>query len=193
MSQNREPIGFSWAFRDLLIALMVTFMAMAVLALAAKQTAKAGIKPQGDLILSLYWQKDANADVDLWMTAPGEPQPIGYLARDGRHCDLLRDDLGHGHDPSSRDMEMTVCRNAGAGEYVANAVLYASYDSRFPVHVRLVVTNKAGDTLLIRDGALTYIGQELTLARFQLDGHGEIVTGSVNNLSTPLYETGRAP
>lgn len=186
-----EISGYTFAVVDLLTALLIVFIAFSVLALAARQTAKAGVKPQGTIILSLYWGKNANADVDLWTAAPGEPQPIGYLARDGRHCDLLRDDLGHGHDAASRNMEMTVCRDAGAGEYVANAVLYSSYDGRFPVPVHLVVTNKDGDTLLIRDGALTYIGQEITLARFQLDARGGIVPGSVNDLPAALYEAGR--
>ncbi len=186
MNPNPEPIGFNYAYRDLLLALVVCFMAMSVLALIVTKEKHGAVSP-GGLIVTLYWDKTANADCDLWGLAPGEPTPVGFLHQDGLHLNLLRDDLGHARDPLSRNMEMMVSRGTPAGEYVFNAMLYASYDQKFPVGVLLTVQDRTGRIIVRAKGELTYVGQEITLARFRLDAHGTLVPGSVNHLFRSLF------
>lgn len=182
--------GYVLAVTDLLTALVVVFAALAVLAINSAQSKhEASIK--GSLIITQYWQKDANADVDTWMLGPGESQPVGYSHKHGYHCDLIRDDLGHARDPESRNMENIICRGAPAGEYIINSVLFALYSPPMPIHVWITVQDGSGDILLHEDGELTYEHQEITLARFRLDNAGNIVPGSVNKLPMALYEASR--
>ena len=190
MSENPEPLGFSYSYRDLLLALVVCFMAMAVLALAAKQLDhKPHPTAAGDLTVTMHWQNNVAADVDLWVRAPGS-RPVGYSHRDGKYCDLTRDDLGHGHDPIGLNLEQTICRAAPAGEYVVNAVLYSSWDGHLPVRVTVWVMDKAGIVLLKRVVHLRFVGAENTVARFALRKNGTIAPASVNRLETCLYQRG---
>ncbi len=180
--------GFEWAYRDLLIALLVVFMAMAALALvAASKVEKSGVR-QGGLAIEMRWQESANADVDLWVRAPGD-QPVGYSHMGDAHCNLLRDDLGRHLDPESRNEEMTICRGIDAGEWVVDAMLYRSYDGQVPVKVTVTVTRLAdvATQILSRTVEITAPGEQVTVFRFGIDGHGDYVAGSENFLPMKLY------
>lgn len=185
-----EPPGFVWSYRDLLWALVITFMAMSVLALvAATQQRNALVEPQANLLFTLHWDDASNSDVDLWVRAPGET-PVGYLHEGDTTANLVRDDLGRKKDKKSRNQEMTMARGTPAGEWVVNVMLFASYDSRFPVKATaevIRVGRRGTRTLVSRTVALDHVGQQVTVARFTLDAHGSLVPGSVNDLPVPLY------
>jgi hypothetical protein len=183
--------GFEWSYRDLLTALVVVYMAMAALALVAASKAKSDTVPPGNVMFQLSWDQRREADVDLWVRAPGD-QPVGYAHPAGRHCNLLRDDLGRPIDPQSRNLELTVCRGTPDGEWVANAALYADRDRRLPIAA--VVTAFIGDgagTRRIAQGTvmLTHEGDEETAFRFTLR-QGKLVAGSVNHLPMVLWGGG---
>lgn len=175
---NREPLGFAYATRDLLIAMMIVFMAIAVFGLIAK------IKAPGEALFQLQWTKTADADVDLWVAAPGNPA-VGYSHPSDVHCNLLRDDLGRASDSESRNMELTVCRGLPDGEWIVNAMLYASHDQRFPVRatVSLII---AQQTVIERSVELEHDGDEETMFRFTTE-HGHVVPGSINQLPKMLF------
>lgn len=181
--------GFEWAYRDLLIALLVVFMAMAALALvAATKVQSAGVR-QGSLVIQLRWDRARDADVDLWVKAPDDA-PVGFSHPGDRHCNLLRDDLGRALDPESRNEELVVCRGQPAGEYVVNVMLYHSYDGALPVAMTVDVNRLDADgviTLLHRRMDLTRQGEQATVWRFELASDGRLVPGSVNHLFLPLY------
>lgn len=189
MGENPEPLGFAYSYRDLLLALVVCFMAMAVLALAARETSRHHAPTAaGDLTITMHWDDHVAADVDLWVRAPGS-RAVGFAHRDSKYCDLTRDDLGHGRDPIGLNLEQVVCRRAPAGEYVVNAVLYATYDGRLPVRATVWVTNRSGIVLLRQAVALRFAGAESTAARFVLRRDGSVGAG-VNRLETCLYQRG---
>jgi hypothetical protein len=191
--RNPESPGFSWAYRDLLTALVVVFIAMAALALVAVvQKPDPNVAVQGNLIFTLHWDPRSNSDIDLWVKSPGD-QPVGFHRMSGISCNLLRDDLGRRRDANSENEEMTVCRNAPAGAYAVNVMAYDVYDRRVPVRVSVEATfSGAGGSrrLFRRDAKLAYQGQELTVARFRLEKGGALEPGSLNDIPIRLY---RAP
>ena len=190
-SANTESRGFNWAYRDLLTALLVVFIAMATLALVALvQKPNPNVAIQGNLIFSMHWDSRSNSDIDLWVSSPGD-QPVGYRRLSGLNCNLLRDDLGRQHDPSSDNEEMVICRNAPAGSYAVNVMAYDVYDGRFPIPVTVEGSYSDGNgssRLFEREEKLTYRGQELTVARFQLTKHGALEPGSLNDVPVRLYQ-----
>lgn len=183
---RRRRDGFAYSVVDLLLVLLVIFLARSIDTSDATTSAKGAVTP-GNLTVQLTWQRNAEADVDLWCVGPDEPRPVGFSSPHGVHFDLLRDDLGRPQDPESRNLEMDFARGVPAGEYIFNAMLYASHDGRLPIRVHLEVINGHGQVILQRNGLLTYVGQEITLARMRMDAHEHIVPGSVNNLYMPLY------
>ncbi len=188
--QNTESIGFSWAYRDLLTALLVAFIAMAALALVAVvQKPNPKIAIQGNLIFAMHWNPRSNSDIDLWVKSPGD-EPVGFMRLSGMNCNLLRDDLGRRHDPSSENEEMTVCRGAPAGAYAVNVMAYDVYDHHFPINVSVegFYSNAAGSKRIFRKSTqLTYQGQEVTVARFQLAKDGALKAGSFNDIPILLF------
>lgn len=184
---RRRLDGYSLAVVDLLTALVVVFAAMAVLAIIAaqKQTA-AGVRP-GGMVIMMRWQKSADADVDLWVKAPGD-EAVGYSHMSDAHCNLLRDDLGRQLDPESRNEEMVVCRGIDPGEWIVDAMLYRTYDGQLPVKVEMTVRQgPLLTTILERTIELEGQAQQITLWRFRIDAHGALIAGSVNHLPMPLY------
>jgi hypothetical protein len=187
---NTESRGFSWAYRDLLTALLVVFIAMSTLALVAivqKPDPKVAI--QGNLVIAMHWNGRSNSDVDLWVKSPSD-RPVGFMRLSGMNCNLLRDDLGRRHDPSSENEEMVVCRNAPAGAYAVNVMAYDVYDHQFPIDVSVesFFTSASGSTRLFqRETQLTHQGEEVTVARFELEKGGLLKPGSVNDIPIALF------
>jgi hypothetical protein len=182
--------GFEWAYRDLLIALLVVFMAMAALALvAATKATRAGVT-QGSLVVEMRWDRASNSDMDLWVEAPGDA-PVGFSHMADVHCNLLRDDLGRALDPASANEEMVVCRGAPAGEWIVDAMLYRNYgETPLPVGVDVTVLRIDGvgvNTLLSRHVKMTVEGEQATIWRFTLNAKGWVVPGSVDDLPMALY------
>lgn len=184
----RPGLGYEWAYRDQLIALLVVFMALAAFAMltVTKKDAKA-VTP-GDLLFQLAWDPADAADVDLWVRAPGD-QAVGFSHQAGRYCNLLRDDLGRPTDTESRNLELTVCRGLPDGEWIATVVLYAFRSGPLPVPVIVSASlaNDVGTTVIVtRDVALAPEGDEETAFRFTLRDH-KLVPGSINQLPMRLF------
>ena len=93
--------GMNVSFRDMLFLLVFAYLVIGAVALAhvAKKDEEAkGQTPPGNVIVELTWDKDVDADVDLWVQGPGDV-PVGYSNKSGIIFNLLRDDLGKGGDP----------------------------------------------------------------------------------------------
>ncbi len=190
MKKRISSVGFEWSYRDLLMALLVVYMAMAVLALVAvtqSKTTAAAVSP-GNIMVQLWWTPGTDADVDLWVEAPGDT-PIGYSNRSGKTFNLLRDDTGRGSDAMSQNYELAVGRGTPAGEYTVNAHLYRSRDRQVPLEVRVSVTVQNGGEpveILAESLLLTHEGDEQTAFRFTLSDQGELRSGSVHHIHKPL-------
>jgi hypothetical protein len=171
------------AYIDCLLALTVVLLALSILVQPARKADADQSNPPGAMTIELRWPLASDDDVDLWVRAPGGA-PVGYSNKTGYGMALLRDDLGPGADPDSLNDEIAQANILRPGEYVVNAHLYRTRTPA-PVHVRLMVSirreNRQVELLRIeRDLAVE--GEELTLARFTLDGGGNLVAGSVNDL-----------
>jgi hypothetical protein len=149
-----------------------------------------GATPPGSVIVDIHWDDKIDADVDLWVLAPGDV-PVGYSNKAGIIFNLLRDDLGHSGDPVSMNYEVAYGRGIWTnGEYVVNAHLYRSVDQQFPISVRakLAVRDAQGNTrnVLTSTIDLNFVGQETTIWRFRLDEQGQLVPDSLNRIHKGL-------
>ncbi|MEM7292355.1 MAG: hypothetical protein AAF420_03010 [Pseudomonadota bacterium] len=184
-------------FRDVLSLALLGFLAVIVLLLP--HIAPEGVKNvsdapvPGNVVVEITWPDTMDADVDLWVQAPGDI-PVGYSNKGGALFNLLRDDLGKTMDLSSINHESAYTRGLQAGEYVINAHAYRiDPKNPPPFDVEAVISTK-----LVRDGVTQIIpilftkaeirhqGQELTLARFELSDIGRLQKGSVHSLFKSL-------
>ncbi len=184
--------GINISFRDMLFLLVFAYLVIGAVALAhvrKQQEETSGATPPGAVIVDLRWDEKVDADVDLWVEAPGDV-PVGYSNKAGMIFNLLRDDLGHSGDPNSMNYEVAYGRGRWPGEYTVNAHLYRSADSRLPVKVmaKVDMQTREGQVKNLMQSAveLTHVGQEATIFRFRLDDKGELVQGSLNRLHKEL-------
>src|ERR1700694_338397 len=134
--------GMNVSFRDMLFLLVFAYLVIGAIALAhvAKndQEQSRGQTPPGNVIVEMFWDKAIDADVDLWVQAPGDV-PVGYSNKSGRVFNLVRDDLGKGSDPNSMNYEVAYGRRHWAGEYEGNAMLYRARDHKYPIGAQIKV------------------------------------------------------
>src|SRR6266851_3812222 len=184
--------GMNVSFRDMLFLLVFAYLVVGAVALAhvrKQQEEISGVTPPGAVIVDLQWDNAVDADVDLWVEAPGDV-PVGYSNKAGIIFNLLRDDLGHSGDPNSMNYEVAYGRGRWAGEYTVNAHLYRSGDGKFPIPLTAVVSVQGEDgqvrQIVRSDTELRSQGQEITIFRFRLDQKGELIPGSLNRIHKEL-------
>ena len=173
---------------------LMTILMMTVMNPPARSSEVDGVQAPGNVIVEMQWPDKLNADVDLWMQAPGDV-PVGYSNKSGKVFNLLRDDLGRANDMTDYNSEVAYSRGTPAGEYVVNAHMYRGNGVTYPVPVKIVVRLKRdanGPTmqLVATTVDLRRENQELTALRFRLDANGALVTGSVNSLFKGLRVAG---
>ena len=146
--------------------------------------------PPGNVIVEVRWPDEIDADVDLWVQAPGDI-PVGYSNKGGAVFNLLRDDLGKRADVTGLNYETSYSRGVLPGEYTVNLHLYRNPSRAYP-YPRPVVTsvkqgaNDSARQLLASKVVLAREGEELTVYRFGLNEAGTLVAGSVHSLQKPL-------
>ena len=187
-------------FRDTIMLALAGFVSVVILLLPfinpqAKQAAD-DAKAPGNVIVEIQWLDSLDADVDLWVQAPGDV-PVGYSNKGGRVFNLLRDDLGKMSDISDLNYEVSYSRGIPPGEYTVDVHMYRGQGIAYPVAVKVVVSTKPTPTagtvpILATTVQLKREGQELTALRFRLDGHGQLVPGSVTNLYRALRSASTA-
>jgi len=134
--------------------------------------------PPGSVVVQVEWPPGIEADVDLWVQAPGDV-PVGYSNKGARIFNLLRDDLGSVADTTPLNIEYAYSRGQPAGEYTVNLHLYRNWGADGPIvcKVRIMARGENGVALQIfsREVVLTHQGQEITVQRFTLDDKGRVV------------------
>ncbi len=181
-------------FRDVIMLALAGFVAVVILMLphlnppGAKQSEDS--EPPGNVIVEIRWPDEIDADVDLWVEAPGDV-PVGYSNKGGLVFNLLRDDLGKRADATGMNYEVSYSRGIPPGEYVVNVHLYRNAAKVYPIPVTIVTSVKrnaqeSAKQLLASKVELTREGQELTVYRFKLDQYGRLQPGSVHSLQKPL-------
>ncbi len=87
-------------FRDVIMLALLGFVTIVILLLPhinPPTKDKITALPPGNIVVEVRWPDKIDADVDLWVQAPGD-RPVGYSNRGGQVFNLLRDDLGHSGD-----------------------------------------------------------------------------------------------
>jgi hypothetical protein len=186
-------------FRDVVMLALVGFVAIVVMLLPhlnppGAKTAD-NMTPPGNVIVEIRWPDEIDADVDLWVQAPGDV-PVGYSNKGGVVFNLLRDDLGNRLDVTGLNYETSYSRGIEPGEYAVNLHLYRNPSGVSPIPVTVVTSVKrnAKETarqLLASDVLLVSEGEEMTVYRFGLSKEGNLVAGSVHSLYKAL-RTGSA-
>jgi hypothetical protein len=176
---------------DTALLMLGGFVLMAILMMTvmnppAKSSESEGVQAPGNVIVEVQWADKLDADVDLWVQAPGDT-PVGYSNKSGRVFNLLRDDLGRAQDMTDYNYEVAYTRGAPAGEYVVNVHMYRGVGVTYPVPVKIAVnmkrdSGKGANSLVTTNVELRKANQELTALRFRIDQTGQLVAGSVNSL-----------
>jgi hypothetical protein len=180
-------------FRDVILLALLGFVALVILMLPHVHPPEARTTDdpiQGNVVVEIRWPDTIDADVDLWVLAPGDT-PVGYSNRGGLYFDLLRDDLGFFQDITSSNHEIAYSRGIPEGEYVVNVHMYRNQAEVWPVEVTVLVSLKTEPSeparpvlrtkvLLVRDD------QEETVFRFVLDGEGKLDYSSIHHIYKPL-------
>jgi len=181
-------------FRDVIMLALAGFVAIVLLILPhlnpPAKAASQEVIPPGNVIIELRWPDALDADVDLWVQAPGDV-PVGYSNKGGVVFNLLRDDLGVARDATALNYEVSYSRGIPSGEYTVNVHLYRDNAGIYPVPVTVVASVKpsadeSAHQILSTKLELDEEGEELTAFRFRLDGDGKLVPNSVHSLFRPL-------
>lgn len=148
--------------------------------------------PVGNIIVHIRWPDGIDADVDLWIRAPGDI-PVGYSSKQGRYFNLLRDSLGTSNNLGGLREEFAFSNGVPPGEYCSTAGLYRIADgSLLPVTVTYDISLRGDSVSDITNGSiqLTRVGEERTLACFTIDDRKLVVPGSLNTVERHIW---RAP
>jgi hypothetical protein len=170
--------------------ILMTVLMMAVVNPPAKSAETAGDTRPGNVMIEAQWNEGLDADIDLWVAAPGD-RPVGYSNKSGTIFNLLRDDRGRERDVTEANYEVAYSRGMPAGEYVANVHMYEGIVVTYPVEVRIVASVRAtpqGDArrLVTTTVLLRHENHQVTAFRFRLDEAGELVPGSINSVYREL-------
>ncbi len=191
--------GDGTVFRDVIMLALLGFVTIVVLLLPhlnPPTLADEEVVAPGNVIVEVRWADGQDADVDLWVQAPGD-RPVGYSNKGGHIFNLLRDDLGGLDDETNLNYEVAFTRGTPSGEYTINLHLYRNASGQFPVEVEVSVGVRptAGGTvrkIASKRAVLATLGQELTVLRFSLDGEGQVVPGSIHDVPR-LLRSARNP
>ena len=181
-------------FRDVIFLALAGFVAVVIMLLPhlnPTAKAKSEIDSPGNVIVEIRWPDDQNADIDLWVEAPGDV-PVGYSNKGGKIFNLLRDDLGFSSDTSNLNYEVSFSRGVPTGEYSVNLHYYRNFSDRPVVPVTVVVSLKDNPKaqsrqILSTSATLKRVGEELTVFRFTLTDEGKLRAGSVHALPKSLF------
>jgi hypothetical protein len=170
--------------------ILMTVLLMTVVNPPAQSSESEGVPAPGNVIVEAQWPDRLDADVDVWVQAPGDV-PVGYSNKSGRVFNLLRDDLGRAQDLTDYNYEVAYSRGTPAGEYVVNIHMYRGVNVAYPIPVKVVASVKrdagaASTPLAATTVELRRENQEVTALRFRLDGEGALVAGSVHSLFKEL-------
>jgi hypothetical protein len=185
--------GHDTVFRDVIFLALAGFVAVVILLLPhlhPPKEAEAATRSPGNVIVEIRWPDEIDADIDLWVEAPGDT-PVGYSNKGGTIFNLLRDDLGQRGDTTELNYEISYSRGVPAGEYTVNVHLYRNSGGYVSIPVTISVsvkanTNESARRLLATELMLENEGEERTAFRFSLDDKGRLIRESVHDLPKPL-------
>lgn len=185
----------STTYRDTVFLLLAVFVMVVVLMLPYLNPPAndAQIAPPGSVMASISW-REGNDDVDLWMTGPGEPVPVGFSNKGGLLWNLLRDDLGSSPDYTPLNYENSFTRGMPPGEYTVNVDCFRC--ANLPIDVVLEVVKRSGgddaqmELVASSTITLTRPKEEKTGLHFEIDDSGAVIPTSMDTIYRPLRNMG---
>jgi hypothetical protein len=179
----------SIGYRDVLLAYAASVSAIALFFIylinPPTKPVTENIRPAGQISVVVCWPR-APIDIDTWGMAPGEEKPVGYNHRAGKILSLNTDNRGETGGNAPANCENMVARDLPAGEYTFN-VFGFSVSEPTNVHIEISIGKDGNSMQVHKFDVLVASRQERTVMRFQIDGSGEVVPGSENNVFKPLY------
>ena len=178
-------------FRDFTLLMVLGFVSMVVWLLphVNPPASQSDADPPGNVVVAITWP-EGDIDIDLWVTGPGEMNPVGYSNKGGVLFNLLRDDLGRLPDATALNYENAYSRGVVEGEYVVNVHCYRCPIVPQQIDVEVSIndsTSGKGSRMIATTSLkLTASGQEKTALRFKLDTAGKLVPDSLNSVFRPL-------
>jgi hypothetical protein len=147
--------------------------------------------PPGNASVLISWQ-EGDSDVDVWLSAPGEPSPVGYSNKNGAVWDLLRDDTGlpprDTVNPIKSNYENAYTSALPDGEYIVNVHAYGITDPYpFAVAVEVIVNTGGSSMDKVFSGTVAFsvAGEEITAVRFSIR-NGALDRSSINSFPIKL-------
>jgi hypothetical protein len=179
----------SIGYRDVLLAYAGTVSAIALFFIylinPPTKPVTDSIRPAGQISVIVCWPHKP-IDIDTHGLAPGEDKPVFFNHRTGKVLTLLRDNLGDTDGNAPANCENMVGRDLPAGEYTFNIFGFSVSETTL-VHVEIGIGKDAGSMAVYKFDLPIANRQERTVMRFMVDGNGEIIPGSINNIFKPLY------
>lgn len=148
-------------------------------------------KAPGDIVAHIVWP-NGDVDVDLWLSGPDEPVPVGYSNKGGVIWNLLRDDLGNRPDATPVNYEDAFTRGIVPGEYVVNVQCYRCNLATFPMTIDVAVSMRSRvgveslENFVVSKVIIKGDGQEKTAVRFLVKEDLKVDMNSINNVYRPL-------
>lgn len=197
--EQLEDDSGATVFRDVILLALAGFVTLVLLLiphLNPPVVTEDTNRSPGNVVVELRWPDEIDADIDLWVEAPGDA-PVGYSNKAGGIFNLLRDDLGELSDLTKLNYEFSYSRGVPAGDYTINTHLYRNRAKVYPVPVTVVVSVRNSEDTSTRQILSAQVemqrdGQETTALRFKLDEKGNLVTGSVHDLPRALRSRGQS-
>lgn len=173
------------AFSDLLICLLI----YALLAVTTSKHKVEGVKQDVFYVITMSWDVDINADVDIHLMTPSK-KPVFYGSLRVGCAVLDHDNVGY---PSSQvkladgkiaklrsDVETITLRCIEPGEYTLATNLYAYRDETVPVvrglkvHIEINGLQPVLNLVWQTDVTLDRVGETINLTSFSIDDKGDI-------------------
>ena len=124
---------------------LMTMLMMTVMNPPAKASETDGVTAPGNVTVEMQWPDKLDADVDLWVQAPGDV-PVGYSNKGGKVFNLLRDDLGKAQDMTDYNYEVAYTRGAPRANTSSTLHMYRGVNVSYPVPVKITVNVKRDST-----------------------------------------------
>ena len=180
-------------FRDIILVMVAGLIAIVIIMIPyindPGKKKEDDVSPPGNVIFEMFWDDNANVDIDGWVLGPGDSAPVGWTNRASSQFNLLRDDRGHRNDHSGRNYENFYSRGVLPGEYVFNTHWYSDISFKGDhLIIRIIVSVKSDDKnskssseQILAVNVKLVPNEDKTVVRFKLDEKGKLIKHSVHN------------
>ena len=177
---------------DLFCAMMVLFLSIAVICMAAMKVdeKKKNIQSKTEFMITVRWDNNQDDDIDLWVSDP-LGKFVSYYQKQAGFLQLDRDDLGNTATdfitlPNGEvikfdeNKEVVSIRAIIPGEYIVNCHAFNKKTTE-PTKVTVLVEKlNPYKIVMVKTLSFNTSGEEKTFCRFKVDTKGEVV--EINDL-----------